>query len=80
MVKKTFLPFFKNIFCSCSLLVGGEKIFLPNLTNSQEQPVFIGPFEPDPLGKKYQEPEPLGLKSGAGAALEKKNQPASQSC
>ena len=64
MVKKTIiLPviyFLQFYLTSC-----GEKIILPNLTNSQEpEPGFFWPLGP--------EPEPL--EKGAGAAWEK-NQP-----
>ena len=49
---------------------------MPNLTNRQEPEPFFCPLGPEPLEKKYQEPEPkpepLGKKkSGAGAALKK---------
>ena len=41
---------------------------MPNLTISQEPgAVFFVPLEPEPVEKKYQEPEPL-KKTGAGAA------------
>ena len=41
---------------------------MPNLTNSKEQePVVLAPWSRS-RSKKYQEPEPLGKKSGAGAA------------
>ena len=37
----------------------------------------MGPFEPEPLEKKYQEPEPIGKKkSGAGAAKKLDGSPA----
>ena len=41
---------------------------MPNLTNSQEPELFFCHLEPEPHEKKYQEPEPLGKKSGAAAA------------
>ena len=55
------------LFYIFAFLVCGEMNILPNLTNSQEpEPFFFV------LGaarkKKYQEPEPLGKKSGAGSA------------
>ena len=70
MVKNTIILLVLYFFCSFTLLVCGEKNILPNSTNSQEPEPFFCPLEPEPepLEKKYQEPEPLGKKSEAGAA------------
>ena len=61
MVKKKQLFY---IFCSFTLLVCGEKNIFPNLTNSPE-PGFFGTLEPEPLGEK----------SGVGAAWKKSQEP-----
>ena len=44
----------------------GGKIYFANC--QEPEPHVFGPLEPKPLEKKYQEPEPLGKQSGAGAA------------
>ena len=56
------------LFYVFSLAVCGEKNIEPNLTNSQKsEPVFLS-LGAGAARKKYQEPEPPGKKSGAGAA------------
>ena len=67
------------MFCSFTLLVCREKNILPNLTKSQEpEPVFFVPLElePEPLMKKYQEPEPLGGKIRSRVAKKLAGSPA----
>ena len=61
MVKKTIVLLVLYFFCSFVLLVCGEKNILPR-SRSQSEPGIFGPLEPEPLEKKYQEPEPLGKK------------------
>ena len=59
-------------FLQVTLVVCQEYFAKRNQVRSRSR--FFGPFEPEPLEKKYQEPEPLGLgvawkkKSGAEAA------------
>ena len=56
------------MFCSLTLLVGGEKNILPNLTNSQEpQPFFL------PLGDGAARKKLPG--AGVGVAWEKNQEP-----
>ena len=44
MIKKTIILLVLNFFCRFTLIVCGEKIILPNLTNSQEpEQILFGP-------------------------------------
>ena len=80
MVKKNYFTCF-IFFCSFTSLVCGEKNILPR-SRSRSEPGVFDPLEPEPLEKKYQEPEtePLEKKSGAGAAKKFAGSPALAYC
>ena len=44
-------------------------------SRSRSEPGVLGPLEPKPLEKKYQEPEPLGKKNQEPEPLEKSQEP-----